>query len=796
MKILCYVPDQCIDQSRPIAAQVRQQLVAALDSDLSPLPLPRGCPSQAIDLDEELHRRLDDVAKHQGVVIGRAAGGLLLALQQGIPRHQQGQTAPEPHLEGLRRDQARCVAEAAPLLQAGRIVVSECGTGSGKSRLIAHLASFVLNLRDQGHLPAIQTLEKDDSPAPFMFDVANKAMDRLKARLEEGRAPSQPVIVAAPSIATLAHLANEWNAVRGVLDPDNKVRVAIVLGRPQFVSRARILEFLEVFPNATHVQEWVKAGMPAGRSASTKSMAQLVPSLYGLMEDLVHAAEMDPDGFPYRECELDEDDPEDEQLCYQSVKASAFQCDLLMTSHAMLAMDTRLLTAEDRKPILPPPAAVFVDEAHLLENAQADEAAKALSFLRLRQALQLTWSGQRRSLATKAVSTLARISQVMADIPDGTFLPIDHNSDPRVQAAWRLAQSDLRSLGENLAAMVKVKSRGSTEAAGDDGDSRQRRALRYVQRSAMAIDAALESKRGFVHQSRVKGLTSLTVGPSNVGHLLLARWATTPCAMLLSGTILYRRSNGPTAEFFLRENSIPLSRGVQTIPIHPAWITNTPVLMIPSTEASKALTPPSSDQPEEFVAWCDACASVVLRAASTAKGGTLVTCTSYERVEGIAAALVLLPDIQARLIVQKRGQAVAALAAQFKSMARAGIRPVWLATGSANVGIDLADEEVTERNSHRDMLLTDLVIPNVPYGVERSTVHLARAARVGFIAEMIGTQRRFLQMIGRLVRREGLRDRRLWVLDGRLFAKFPMSHSTDLRGVLLPYIHTQRFSLR
>ncbi len=79
---------------------------------------------------------------------------------------------------------------------------------------------------------------------------------------------------------------------------------------------------------------------------------------------------------------------------------------------------------------------------------------------------------------------------------------------------------------------------------------------------------------------------------------------------------------------------------------------------------------------------------------------------------------------------------------------------------------------------------------------ERSTVHLARAARVGFVAEMIGTQRRFLQMIGRLVRREGLRDRRLWVLDGRLFAKFPMSHSTDLRGVLLPYIHTQRFSLR
>lgn len=52
-------------------------------------------------------------------------------------------------------------------------------------------------------------------------------------------------------------------------------------------------------------------------------------------------------------------------------------------------------------------------------------------------------------------------------------------------------------------------------------------------------------------------------------------------------------------------------------------------------------------------------------------------------------------------------------------------------------------------------------------------------------------QRRFLQMIGRLVRRDGLRHRHLWILDGRLVNPASGNHTGDLRYVLNPYIHRQ-----
>jgi ATP-dependent DNA helicase DinG len=63
--------------------------------------------------------------------------------------------------------------------------------------------------------------------------------------------------------------------------------------------------------------------------------------------------------------------------------------------------------------------------------------------------------------------------------------------------------------------------------------------------------------------------------------------------------------------------------------------------------------------------------------------------------------------------------------------------------------------------------LTDLVIPKVPFGVERSLAHLRRQKTLP-TAERDRALFQFKQGVGRLIRRPGLLHRKLWILDSRI----------------------------
>jgi ATP-dependent DNA helicase DinG len=86
-------------------------------------------------------------------------------------------------------------------------------------------------------------------------------------------------------------------------------------------------------------------------------------------------------------------------------------------------------------------------------------------------------------------------------------------------------------------------------------------------------------------------------------------------------------------------------------------------------------------------------------------------------------------------------------------------------------------------------------MPNLPFGLLRTTTHVSRMSRIGFAAEAIVTQRQFRQGIGRLIRREGLLHRRVWLLDGRLQHPSAVSYMMDFRRVLMPYIHREPFDV-
>ena len=127
---------------------------------------------------------------------------------------------------------------------------------------------------------------------------------------------------------------------------------------------------------------------------------------------------------------------------------------------------------------------------------------------------------------------------------------------------------------------------------------------------------------------------------------------------------------------------------------------------------------------------------------------------------------------------------------KFKAPSEA--RPVWLATGSAWTEVDLAD---TASSAEDNRLLTDLVIDHLPLRTSTSIQH-ARALSMSN-ARGIEATFKFWQGIGRLMRREGVRDRRIWVLDGRVVSS-ERTHkflTGMIRRVLADYDQTKHFPL-
>jgi CRISPR type IV-associated DEAD/DEAH-box helicase Csf4 len=124
---------------------------------------------------------------------------------------------------------------------------------------------------------------------------------------------------------------------------------------------------------------------------------------------------------------------------------------------------------------------------------------------------------------------------------------------------------------------------------------------------------------------------------------------------------------------------------------------------------------------------------------------------------------------ETRLIDQGPNESIARIKNTFVEMARKGNRPIWLATGGAWTGLDLTDEGVTDPTE--DNLLTDLVIVRIPLGRSRSVAHQIRVEKLGLEEEFFAAALLLRQGIGRLIRREGVQNRKLWFLDGRILLK-------------------------
>jgi CRISPR type IV-associated DEAD/DEAH-box helicase Csf4 len=200
--------------------------------------------------------------------------------------------------------------------------------------------------------------------------------------------------------------------------------------------------------------------------------------------------------------------------------------------------------------------------------------------------------------------------------------------------------------------------------------------------------------------------------------------------------------------------------------------------------------------PAAWCAWGAAAARQIAHIAANATGGTLVLFTGFEAIGSVEATLrnspddKLSPGLGDRLVVQTANGKTAAARTEFIAKSRAGLRPVWLGCGGAATGLDLRDDEAEDPLD--DSLLTDLVLTSTWLGSTSSTDRVRD--KQNFMAHVpVRRAMALRQALGRLIRREGVEDRRLWLFDhnrlsykpidrriAAIIADYPNVHNYDL----------------
>ena len=213
----------------------------------------------------------------------------------------------------------------------------------------------------------------------------------------------------------------------------------------------------------------------------------------------------------------------------------------------------------------------------------------------------------------------------------------------------------------------------------------------------------------------------------------------------------------------------------------------------PTVQVHRHPVPGGSERQAAHNVWLEDVAQAIEQVYASAQGGVLVLMTSYDSTRTIAK---LLPQhLQRDMIVATKDQSTTSQATGFLRLSHAGRKPLWLATGAAWTGLDVGGHTPwkalfgTELQADQDNVMTDLVIPRLPYGLNKSLTHEYRLeSQPGVPWEILDTMLRFRQGLGRPVRREGLEpNRRFFMLDSRINEPKFRGMKAYITSILTPY---------
>ena len=641
-----------------------------------------------------------------------------------------------------RPEQTALIADLERALAGGQIVVGEAATGSGKGLALAVAA---LRAVQRGQVPVISA-----PTHAINQQVKADLLDLIQANGLDGR-------------------------------------VRQYRGRGEFVSEQRLRDYLdrvEVVERRQQIETWVER-----QNAIPLDMSWLLDDLALHVEAVsAHEVALTPDvrGEAGEDFGLDR---------YQAQFVEDERPGVMVVTHAMLAMDLQaryrkaslaakeagvklpsVTDLEDRTRdllefdvpdggVLPDWDVLLVDEAHEFENSVASALTDTLSVRRLiRQLRQLTEHGAAQaSVATAnvALGQLAELADMMAPQDRGLRLRDRQGPTAMHAAVSTLSQAVDQALGK------AKKGRGNPALT---------ELLVSVRGAGATLVRALNARAGAeVQYSPERQYPSVRVGPVSVAHLLKYAWMRASAGAAVSATILVPDSQGVPALLYA-ESRLALPRNelrhFLSGPHLPSWVTRPVTAHVFNPRKRHPLTPPKRGCGEaDSDVYTQNVAVMSYRALRDVSGGTVILCTSYAMAERLSAQLTRpLAELGRPLISADGLGSFQAQVLNYREMYAAGRSPVWVTLGRAWTGMDLS----TDGPAEQDRLLECLIIPKLPFGLVMTTTHEARIERAtrwasgSMLMETEEALIRLRQGVGRLVRRDGVPPRSLWILDPRI----------------------------
>jgi len=553
-------------------------------------------------------------------------------------------------------------------------------------------------------------------------------------------------------VVVTAPLAIAWQLTETLCQsPDlGQLGVTLLLGRANFVSPA-LLEAWAQENNQQALLEWIAEGGQARNPRVQLLQQRLGLTLNWLLEDALELCEE----LPASTVMLDAEDGGDDNLgeaTYKALQLSGKTADILVCSHHLLASYVRMQiisgkqeaseeSSEEKSPsnagLLPDHIdLLLVDEAHKLEEAFAAIFSQAFHLKPFERLLERSTLPGRKALLghTQALSDAISVyTQQSQGIGSRTGI-LDEFP------------------------LVGVRGRQLLDALSDVVIPKKRRAAALAINNARRTLKSLTSGYGSIRLdlSPVRHYPQLVVGSASLATPFERLWSQVSAGVLVSATLY---TDGVNAGLTRWKLAVPKERAAFLPPVIPSWVIDPVLLHLPSKDDLL---------PDDSEAWTTSVAAQVSTIAANAIGGTLVLCTSFANLEAIAAKLQ--GELGERLIIQSARLGASACSAKFHAAFHEGLRPVWLGVGAAWTGIDLSDSSAP---AEQDRMLSDLVITRLPLGVNRSLTHERRTSISGFSIVAQEAVWHMRQGIGRLVRRPGVPQRNLWMLDKRLVTPEP-----------------------
>ncbi len=685
-----------------------------------------------------------------------------------------------------------------------------CGHGSGKSKDYTSIASalfsrHVSGLKERNEQKAFIALlaQAVDNRKIVMAQASTgvgKSLGIILASLFASKSHYRTVI-AVPTLQVLRQASDQYKSLNKIPD------YAVLMGKSEFVLVSRIEFILNKDPeisDADKVWQWLDEG---GKALESSPFEQ--PYLAETLTEIAPA-------FPVKEVLLprtiDEsilDDPG--YLSYQSLFERAGEASIIFCTHAMLAVDINVrgyaLKRDGEDKIL------FTKD---VKQAQEREIAAKVKEHKGRD---LTQQEEHSAKMVAYYKTLTATKSAIEGVIPGGFdcVFIDEAQEfEKVVANTASMDVSVYRLHQNASALLKkLKIKDSTFKRAYTGLSkgsvnngrivfgRNSHYYGFINKLIKSSKKVLSmcAKQGLKdsHYYELKSQTSelerinyesmksfrqltitwtpirryprILVGPKDVKHELEVLWGSVVAGGVVSASLYLPAPHHHG--YMAKVLNLPEKKLMVSNPIISKWLTTPVTLHLPqsqtNTDDKKWLQYPSHKLAQDKVEtamerWAQQSGTIIERIIKKATGGTLVLCTAYN------SSVLLFEHLEDkygdRLVLQSKEERFEQTVARYKRYYVEGRRPVFIALGRAWTGLDITDTR-KGINAKEDHMISDLVITKIPFNLNQSSTHHQRVLK-NFMVEAFESVLLFMQGLGRLVRKRGVPEKNIWILDPRI----------------------------